>query len=93
MPFFFVWFDIQSEEDRLEMERRIQHAEERMSSSGRRDSEADELRRELEEARMAERMAKMQLQEARRPQSPVMNSSAATNALSAMASFYIKYNY
>lgn len=73
---------MQSEEDRLDMERRIQLAEEKMSSSGRRDSETEELRRELEEARMAERMAKMQLQEARQPQSPPLNSSVATNASS-----------
>jgi len=74
---------VQSEEDRLEMERRIQQAEEK-TSTGRRDSEAEDLRRELEEAKMAERMAKMQLQEARRPQSPALNSTAASNVSAAM---------
>lgn len=50
------------------MERRIQLAEE--MSSSKRDLEADELRRELEEARMAERMAKIQLEETRSPLTP-----------------------
>lgn len=61
------------------MERRIQLAEEK--SSSKRDSEADELRRELEEARMAERMVKMQLEETRGPLSPPLPpSTAATNS-------------
>ena len=59
------------------MERRIQLAEER--SFNKRDSEADELRRELEEARMAERMVKMQLEESRGPLSPPIPPSTATN--------------
>ena len=54
------------------MERRIQ-------LSSRRDTEADELRRELEEARKAERMAKMQLQEAKGPMSP-SNMANSTNS-------------
>lgn len=66
---------MQSEEDRLVMERRIQLAEER--SSSKRDSEADELRRELEEARIAERMVKMQLEETRGPLSPPMPPTTA----------------
>ena len=69
---------IQSEEDRLAMERRIQLAEER--SHSKRDSEADELRRELEEARLAERMVKMQLEETRGPLSPPVPPSTATNS-------------
>ncbi len=81
---------MQSEEDRLEMERRILQAEEKVSS-GRKDSEAEELRRELEEARMAERMAKMQLQEARHPHSPVIHSSAVTNVSSAMVNSWLYY--
>ena len=58
------------------MERRIQLAEER--SSNKRDLEADELRRELEEARMAEHMAKMQLEENRGPLSPSLPLSTTT---------------
>ena len=58
------------------MERRIQLAEER--SSSKRDLEADELRRELEEARMAERMAKIQLEETRSPLSPPLPPSTAS---------------
>lgn len=69
---------IQSEEDRLAMERKIQLAEERTSTK--RDLEADELRRELEEARIAEHMAKMQLEETRSPLSPpLLSSTAVTN--------------
>ncbi len=60
------------------MERRIQLAEE--NSSTKRDLEADELRRELEEARMAERMAKIQLEETRGPLSPSLAPSTATVA-------------
>lgn len=62
------------------MERRIQLAEER--SSSKRDLEADELRRELEEARIAERMAKMQLEETRDPMSPPLPPSTAANSTS-----------
>lgn len=69
---------VKSEEDRLAMERRIQLAEE--NSSTKRDLEADELRRELEEARMAERMAKIQLEETRGPLSPSLAPSTATVA-------------
>lgn len=61
------------------MERRIQLAEER--SSSKRDLEADELRRELEEARMAERMAKIQLEETRGPLSPSLPPSTASAAI------------
>ena len=68
----------QSEEDRLAMERRIQLAEDR--SSSKRDSEADELRRELEEARIAERMAKIQLEETRAPLSPSLPPSTASTS-------------
>lgn len=70
--------DLQSEEDRLAMERRIQLAEDR--SSSKRDSEADELRRELEEARIAERMAKIQLEETRAPLSPSLLPSTASTS-------------
>jgi len=56
------------------MERKIQLVEERFSNKH--DSEADELRRELEEARIAERMAKMQLEETRGPVSPQIASSS-----------------
>ena len=58
------------------MERRIQLAEGRTSSK--RDLEADELRRELEEARIAEHMAKMQLEETRQPLTPPLPPSTAT---------------
>lgn len=62
------------------MERRIQEAEERViNSSTKRETEADELRRELEEARMAERMAKIQLEEARGPLSPPLSPSTSAN--------------
>lgn len=63
------------------MERRVQLAEERTLSK--RDVEADELRRELEEARIAEHMAKMQLEETRSPLSPPLppsTASATTNS-------------
>lgn len=60
------------------MERRIQLAEDR--SSSKRDSEADELRRELEEARIAERMAKIQLEETRAPLSPSLPPSTASTS-------------
>lgn len=69
----------QSEEDRLAMERRIQLAEERSHNNSKRDSEAEELRRELEEARLAERMVKMQLEETRGPLSPPLPPSTAAN--------------
>ena len=61
------------------MERRIQLAEE--MSSTKRDLEADELRRELEEARMAERMAKIQLEETRGPLSPPLPPLATTTGI------------
>ena len=62
------------------MERRIQQAENKMSTSGRQQSEAEELRRELEEARMAEHIAKIQLQEARVPPSPSLSTPASNTS-------------
>ena len=61
------------------MEKRIQLAEEKSHNNTKRDSEAEELRRELEEARLAERMVKMQLEETRGPLSPPLPPSTAAN--------------
>ena len=67
----------------MAMERKVQMAETVIHSSQKQQLEADELRKELEEARLAERVAKIQLREVTStvPQSPPNNSvAAATNA-------------
>lgn len=71
----------------MAMERRIQLAEE--MSSSKRDLEADELRRELEEARMAERMAKIQLEETRVPLSPPLPPSTAGAGITVRCMFLL----
>ena len=64
------------------MERKVQMAETVIYSSKKQQLEADELRRELEEARLAERVAKIQLKEVTSsvPQSPPTNSVSMTTA-------------
>ena len=69
----------------MAMERKVQMAETVIHSSQKQQLEADELRRELEEARLAERVAKIQLREvtSTAPQSPPNNSvEAASNSVS-----------
>ncbi len=77
------------------MERRIQLAEEKVvNSSSKRNSETDELRRELEEARVAERTAKLQLQEAKGPLSPppFISTTANTSNLSITPGITVRNN-
>ena len=70
------------------MERKVQIAETVMHSSQKQQREADELRRELEEARLAERVAKIQLKEVTgtMPQSPPINAVSMTTVGATAAS-------
>lgn len=79
---------MQSEEEKMAMERKVQMAETVIFSSQKQQHEADELRRKLEEARLAERVAKIQLKEVTSsvPQSPPSNSVSMTMAGATAAS-------
>ena len=71
----------------MAMERKVQMAENAIFSSQKRQLEADELRRELEEARLAERVAKIQLEGVISgvPQSPPSTNSVSMTTAGATA--------
>ena len=92
----FSMFNSQSEEEKMAMERKVQMAETVIFSSKKQQLETDELRRELEEARLAERVAKIQLKEVTStsslpPQSPPTNFVSMTTAGATAASATVSY--
>ena len=92
----FSMLNSQSEEEKMAMERKVQMAETVIFSSKKQQLETDELRRELEEARLAERVAKIQLKEVTStsslpPQSPPTNFVSMTTAGATAASATVSY--